>query len=169
MSEPSGALTPAPISDAPPSAELPRHLERLAWLMDQSITVPGTRFKLGLDSLIGLVPGVGDVVGLVISAWIVISAARAGARRPTIVRMIINVIRDSVLGSVPVVGDVFDMVSRANVANIKLLREDLLAQQQSAQQRAWWQRYGLILIASGALLVTGFAIYGAVQLISKLL
>ncbi len=101
-------------------------LERLDWianLMDSAVVVPGINVKVGLDSLIGLVPGIGDTVTTVISLWMVKEAHELGAPKHIIVRMIGNVALDGVVGAVPLLGDAFDVLFRANRRNMKLLRE----------------------------------------------
>jgi hypothetical protein len=96
-------------------------LRRLAHALDDLFTVPGTDYRFGLDPLIGLVPGVGDVPTSVASAYIVAQAAALGVPRATLARMLLVVVVDSVVGSVPVVGDLFDAVWKANSRNIALL------------------------------------------------
>jgi hypothetical protein len=100
-----------------------RRLVRLAWWLDSSIPVPGTRFRFGLDALIGLVPGVGDVVGLAISSYIVAQAARLGAPRALLARMATNIGIETIVGAVPLLGDLFDAAWKANQRNVRLLDE----------------------------------------------
>jgi hypothetical protein len=96
-------------------------LRRLAHALDDLFTVPGTDYRFGLDPLVGLVPGVGDIPTSVASAYIVAQAAALGVPRATLVRMLLVVVVDSVVGSVPVVGDLFDAVWKANDRNVALL------------------------------------------------
>jgi hypothetical protein len=105
-------------------ADLAR-LDRLARLLDSSLRVPGTGIRLGLDSLIGLVPGVGDAAALLVSAYIVAEARRHGASKGLILRMLGNVAIDSTVGAIPVLGDAFDIFWRANQRNLRLLRAHL--------------------------------------------
>ena len=98
-------------------------LERLAWLLDSAFVVPGTRFRVGLDALIGLVPGVGDLVGAALSAYIVAAAARRGLPRSVLLRMALNVGLEALVGIVPIVGDLFDAAWKANQRNVALLRQ----------------------------------------------
>lgn len=98
-------------------------LARLAWWLDSSIVVPGTRFRIGLDALIGLVPGVGDLVGAALSAYIVAAAARRGTPGSVLLRMALNVGIDAVVGAVPILGDLFDAAWKANQRNVALLRQ----------------------------------------------
>lgn len=96
-------------------------LERIAWLLDSSIRVPGTRFRIGLDPLIGLFPVLGDLIGVLLSSYIVLGAARLGAPRRVLVRMLLNLGIEGVLGAVPLAGDVFDAAWKANQRNVRLL------------------------------------------------
>jgi hypothetical protein len=97
-------------------------LERLASLLDAAIRIPGTRFRIGLDPLLGLIPGVGDGLGALLSSHIIAEAARLGAPRATILRMVANVAIEALIGVVPVLGDLFDAAWRANQRNVALLR-----------------------------------------------
>jgi hypothetical protein len=97
----------------------------LARLLDSAIAIPGTNFRVGLDALIGLVPGLGDFAGAAMSGYIVLAAARLGVPKPVLFRMIMNVAIDGVVGSVPVLGDVFDAGWRSNTRNTALLDRHL--------------------------------------------
>ncbi len=99
-----------------------KRLDSLAYLLDNSIPIPGTGARVGLDALIGLVPGIGDVAGTAMSGYIVMQAARMGAPASVIARMVMNVGIETVVGSVPFLGDLFDAGWKANARNIKLLR-----------------------------------------------
>lgn len=101
------------------------HLESLAYVLDNSIRIPGTDIRFGLDALIGLVPGVGDVAGGALSAYIVVQAARMGTPVPVLIRMLLNLLVEVVFGAVPVLGDVFDAGFKANVRNLELLNRSL--------------------------------------------
>ena len=93
--------------------------------MDSQFEVPGTSIKVGLDSLIGLVPGVGDLISTAVSVWLIREARRLGASRWLVARMIWNVAVDTTIGIVPVVGDMFDVAWKANRKNIELLARHL--------------------------------------------
>lgn len=98
-----------------------RRLAQLAWLLDNSIPLPGTRYRIGLDAIIGLVPGLGDVVGVLLSGYIVREAARLGVPPSVLTRMAFNVAVEGLVGLVPFVGDVFDAAWKANQRNLALL------------------------------------------------
>jgi len=102
-----------------PSA-LPQ-LRRFAFWLDAGIAVPGTSIRVGLDPLLGLVPGLGDAAGALLAAWILVEAIRLGAARSTLARIASNIAVDALIGAVPVVGDVFDVIWKANLKNVALL------------------------------------------------
>jgi hypothetical protein len=108
-------------------AERLKRLDSLAYLLDNSIPIPGTGARVGLDAVIGLVPGIGDVAGTAMSGYIVVQAARMGTPASVIARMVLNVGIETVVGSVPFLGDLFDAGWKANARNIKLLRGSVLA------------------------------------------
>ncbi len=99
-----------------------QRLDVLAWFLDSSIPVPGTRLRIGLDPLLGLIPVVGDLVGMLFSAYILVQAARLGIPRVTLMRMGFNVTLEAVVGIVPFAGDAFDFWWQANRKNVDLLK-----------------------------------------------
>jgi hypothetical protein len=105
--------------------QLRRRLGRIAWLLDSSIPLPGTRFRIGVDAIIGLIPGVGDLLGALLSSYIVREAARVGAPPSVLIRMAWNVAIEAVVGMVPLLGDVFDAAWKANQRNFALLEAHL--------------------------------------------
>jgi hypothetical protein len=100
-------------------------LEALAWVLDRAIRVPGTNFRVGLDGVLGLVPGIGDAITTALALWFVYEAHRINVPGHVIARMLGNVAIDSVVGAVPVVGDLFDFAFKANIRNLELLRRHL--------------------------------------------
>ncbi len=102
-----------------------RDIEALARWLDTRFTVPGTNWRFGLDSLIGLVPGVGDGITALLGAYIIMRARELGAPNTLLARMAGNLAIDSVLGAVPIVGDVFDFAFKSNAKNIRLLQRHL--------------------------------------------
>ena len=92
--------------------------------MDESVRLPGG-YRIGWDGIIGLIPGVGDFAGLLISLYIVNSARSAGASIATLARMLLNVALEAVIGIIPIVGDVFDFMFKANTRNMSLLKRHL--------------------------------------------
>jgi hypothetical protein len=109
-----------------PDSKLPQDLvalRRFAYYMDEAFTIPGTPIKVGLDAVIGLIPGVGDVIGGILSSWIVIGALRHRVPARIILRMIFNIGVDLTIGAVPLAGDVFDFLYEENVKNMRLLEK----------------------------------------------
>lgn len=100
-------------------------LEALSHLLDSAFVLPGTKQRIGFDALIGLVPGVGDAVTTLLSAYIIWEARRLGLPKRKIARMIANVGLDSLVGIIPFAGDAFDVFFRANRRNMKIVREHL--------------------------------------------
>jgi hypothetical protein len=100
-------------------------LEGLARLMDGVFVLPGTNIRLGLDVIIGLVPVAGDVVSGVISSYLIWEARQLGAPKWLIARMVVNTLLDTTVGAIPVLGDAFDVMFRANMKNMALLRRHM--------------------------------------------
>ena len=98
---------------------------RLADLLDTKFVVPGTNWRFGLDSIIGLVPGIGDLVTTGLGAYIIYRARELGAPGWLIARMTANLAIDGVIGAIPLVGDVFDFAFRSNAKNVRMLRRYL--------------------------------------------
>ena len=98
-------------------------LRTVSHYLDNAIEIPGTNYRIGLDPILGLVPGVGDTTAAAMSAYILVEAAMLGVPRATLARMFGNVLLDTVFGSLPVVGDIFDAVWKANARNVRLLEE----------------------------------------------
>ena len=96
-------------------------LRRLAVLLDDSIPIPGTGFRIGVESIIGLSPGAGDLAGGAFSLYILLQAARMGVPRSLLARMGWNLAVDVVVGAVPLLGDLFDAGFKANMRNLALL------------------------------------------------
>ncbi|HYH40346.1 MAG TPA: DUF4112 domain-containing protein [Burkholderiales bacterium] len=97
-----------------------QRIARIAWLLDNSIPLPGMRFRIGLDAILGLIPGIGDVLGVLLSSYIVREAARAGAPPSVLARMTFNVALEGLVGMIPFLGDAFDAVWKANQRNLAL-------------------------------------------------
>lgn len=98
-------------------------LDTTTKLLDNQFRIPGTEIRFGFDFIIGLVPGVGDVVSLGISGMLVSVMARKGASGMVIVKMLWNILLDGVIGAIPILGDIFDLSYRANRRNLTLLKE----------------------------------------------
>jgi hypothetical protein len=120
-------MKPEVIPEARPIANdrdqaVARNLERVAWLMDRAITIPGTKITVGLDALLGLLPLGGDVLtGIVQAALVLVALRHYRVPRSVAARMMANVAIDIAIGSIPLLGDLFDVAFKANTRNIKLL------------------------------------------------
>ncbi len=97
-----------------------RRLERLAGLLDDRFRIPGTRWRFGLDSLIGLAPGIGDAAGAIMSIYIIAEAARLGVPKRVILRMLANMGIDTAIGAIPLAGDLFDAAYKSNRRNVNI-------------------------------------------------
>jgi hypothetical protein len=97
----------------------------IAYWLDDAFRIPGTRIRFGLDPLIGLVPGLGDIVGGLLSTYVVVEAVRAKAPPALLLRMLTNLGVDMILAAVPIAGDLFDAGWKANSKNLSLLRQHI--------------------------------------------
>jgi hypothetical protein len=104
-------------------AERLARLDALATLLDTALVIPGINVRFGADALIGLIPGIGDLITAALSLFIVREAHQLGAPLHVLVRMLANIAIDAGIGAVPLVGDAFDVLWRANRRNVRLLRE----------------------------------------------
>lgn len=107
------------------TAKILRRVKRIAWLTDTAWRIPFTKMRFGLDPLMGLIPGLGDGVMLVVSVYTLMLAHKAGAPGQLLTRMGANIAVDFGAGSIPVIGDIFDLVFKSNVRNLNLLTEFL--------------------------------------------
>jgi hypothetical protein len=115
-----------------------RRLSRVAWLLDSSIPLPFIKFRVGLDALLGLIPGIGDLLGVVMSSFIVREAARLGAPPALLTRMAFNVALEGIVGLVPLLGDLFDAAWKANKRNVALLEAHLEDSRRTARSSRWF-------------------------------
>ncbi len=140
----------------PPESEAEREARRrlnfLAWLLDSSIPIPGTQLTIGLDALIGLLPFIGDLIGVALSSYILAEANRMGVGRAILTRMAFNVAIEGVVGIVPLFGDAFDAAWKANQKNVRLLND--WAEQPHRTRRA----SGLFLAGLTAALLAFFGV-----------
>ncbi|MEH2232208.1 MAG: DUF4112 domain-containing protein [Nostoc sp.] len=100
-------------------------IRKLSRLMDTSIRIPLTSFRIGIDPIIGLVPGAGDLISTAFSAYIIFLATRFGIPRQDLAKMIFNVGLETVVGTVPLVGDLFDAFYKSNIRNLAILEQHL--------------------------------------------
>ncbi|HSS19091.1 MAG TPA: DUF4112 domain-containing protein [Pyrinomonadaceae bacterium] len=145
------------------SVKLDDSLERLSWLLDDLIRIPGVNWRFGLDALVGLIPGFGDTATSLASFYILVSAVRYGVPKVTLLRMALNIGIDYVLGSVPLVGDLFDAFWKSNHMNVALLRKRATVSADEAREGKLsdWLFVGAIIVvlATLALGAAAFSIY----------
>lgn len=115
--------------------------------------MPATTFRIGLDPLLGLIPGLGDAVGAVLASWIVVEAARLGASRATLIRMAANVALDACAGAIPILGDVFDFAWKANIRNVELLERQLAAPRDARRADRFF-----VAVVAGGIVALGIAL-----------
>ncbi|MBC8031439.1 MAG: DUF4112 domain-containing protein [Pyrinomonadaceae bacterium] len=148
------------------SVKIDESLERLSWLMDDLIKIPGLNWRLGLDALVGLIPGFGDTATTLVSFYILAASVRYGVPKITMLRMGLNLGIDYVVGSLPLVGDLFDAWWKSNQRNVTLLSERATVSASEVRQGKLsdWLFVGLIM-----LLLAGLAVGAAVVSIYLLL
>lgn len=133
-----------------------RWVEHVARLMDSQFRLPGTRFRFGLDPLLGLVPIVGDLSSTAVSVVLLLTMLRHGASGAVVVRMALNILIDTVVGAIPVIGNVFDFTFKSNERNVALLRRHYAEGQHSGSGK------GLVmLLILGFLVVFGLVAWGS--------
>jgi hypothetical protein len=128
------------------------NLDALSHLLDDFIHVPGTRFRLGLDGIVGFIPGIGDVIGGIASSIIIIAAWSRGVAAVTVARMVMTVAIETIGGALPIVGNLFDIGWKANRRNYKLLTGSIAQPRRTASQS--WLVLGVIcLVLAGLMLL----------------
>lgn len=131
-----------------------RHIRVFARLLDQSILLPGG-YRIGIDPIIGLIPGIGDLIGTALSLYLVYQAARLGISKSVLLRMSGNVLLEMLIGEIPILGDIFDAVWKANVRNARLveLHHRPMQPERSAKKIFWFMVilvFGILSIGIGA-------------------
>ena len=137
-----------------------KSLDKLSKLMDAQFTIPGTNIKFGLDALIGLVPGVGDLSTFAISGYMLFIMAKNGASGFVLARMILNILVDAIVGAVPILGDIFDVAFKANIRNMRLMNQHY---KEGKHKGSAWK------VIVPVLIILLFIIIGIVWLAYKLL
>jgi hypothetical protein len=135
-----------PLIDENQALESASALDRvrsLSHLLDNAIPVPGTNYSFGLDPIIGLLPAGGDLVGTILSAYIVLEGTRFRLSIPTLSRMVFNIVLEMIVGAIPFIGDLFDVGWKANVRNLRLIESHL---QNPTTSRAADNRFFIILV-----------------------
>jgi hypothetical protein len=140
------------VTDADPLARA-RALTRL---LDSAATIPGTGIRFGLDPILGLVPGLGDVAGAALAGYLVLLAQRLGAPRAVVLRMLANVAMDTAGGTIPLVGDAFDVAFKSSSRNLALLERAL--ERPTGTKRASKLLVAATLVGLALLVVAGLAV-----------
>jgi hypothetical protein len=140
-----------------------RRVRALARVLDTALRVPGTRIRFGLDSIVGLVPGAGDLVTSILSGYIVLASARLGVPPWVVLRMILNLGVDTLVGSVPLAGDLFDVGFKANVRNAALLERHMEqpdATRSSSRLAVLAAIAGVVILVAGGIALAVVAVRG---------
>ncbi|CAE6940458.1 DUF4112 domain-containing protein [Vibrio sp. B1FLJ16] len=137
-----------------------KQLQRLAWVLDSSIRLPGG-YRIGGDGIIGLIPGFGDALGAGLSSYIVIKAVSLNVPIIVLIRMMINVVLELVIGVIPIIGDMFDFMYKANERNVKLINEHLDSPHRTRRQ----SRYIVLVLL---LVILGMIVLATVLVVSLL-
>lgn len=138
-----------------------RRLRRISHLLDNAIPIPGTKHRIGLDPILGLIPGGGDLVGSIFAGYVVFKSAQMGVPQETLIKMATNIVFDTVAGTVPVAGDLLDVAWKANVKNIELL-DAHLGSPEPTGKKADWLFVALLLL--GLMLIVGGVIFLSVMI-----
>jgi hypothetical protein len=107
---------------SPSIVDAERRIAFVARMLDDLVTIPGTRQRLGLDSVVGLIPGIGDLASAAVGGWVILEAARFRLPGIVLARMVVNTLVDLVIGAIPLLGDLFDIVFKSNSRNLALFR-----------------------------------------------
>ena len=150
-----GTLAPEPRT----RAEVERSLDQLSLLMDGLFRIPGTGWRIGLDAIVGLIPGVGDLATTGVSLYILAAGVRYRVPKVTLLRMAANVGVDYALGAIPVVGDIFDAAWKSNQMNVELLKQRASVTPEEARHGrvSDWLFLGVIVLGLLVLLVGSVA------------
>lgn len=140
-----------------PSGLSDEQLDSLADLLDSAFPIPGTNWRIGLDPIVGLIPGIGDLIMSVFSFLIVFAAWQRNLPKVTIARMVGNIAIDTLVGSMPIVGDIFDAAWKSNKKNVALLKRATAEQAEGAglmtQARDWGALVLLVLSAAAMIAI----------------
>ncbi len=141
-------------------ADVERSLDQLSHLMDGLLRIPGTGWRVGLDALVGLVPGVGDFATTAVSFYILAAGVRYRVPKVTLLRMASNVAVDYLVGAVPFVGDLFDVAWKSNQMNVELLRQRASVSPEEARRGRMsdWLFLGVIFVGLLVLLAGSLAL-----------
>ncbi len=140
-----------------------KQLDWIAKLMDAQFSIPGTNFRFGLDGIIGLIPGAGDLSTLAISGYLLTIMAKNGASGYVLARMVLNVLIDAIFGMIPILGDIFDIAFKANMRNLKLMKEHYV---EGRHRGGAWKVIVPVIVV--LFIVVGLIIWGTYELLAKI-
>ena len=106
-------------------------LKRLSHNLDEAFTIPGTERKIGIDPIIGLIPGGGDLIGGALSIYIMHAGIRMGMPRSVIIQMFGNIALEFIIGCIPIIGDLFDAMWKSNQRNVKLIEDSIISEEKN--------------------------------------
>ena len=129
----------------------------LAIIMDEFVRLPGTKFKVGLDPIIGLLPGLGDTGSALVSAFALIQAARIGVPKVLLARMSLNILINELIGIVPIVGDAFSFWFKSNARNYQIIK-NYIASPSRVARRSDWIFVIAVLVLLGAIVACGLVV-----------
>lgn len=134
---------------------------KFAELLDSRFTIPGTKIKVGIDPILGLVSGIGDLASAFLSIYFMFYAAKSGAKSSVLIRMFVNILADLTIGAIPILGDIFDVTWKANLRNAKLLEKlEINPEELESQSKIliWILFLLLAIILIGVIIAIGWAV-----------
>ena len=134
-------------------------LKLLSKRLDNNFIIPGTKYKIGLDPIIGAVPVIGDLIGALLSTYIMYSGIKIGVPRSIVAQMATNIALDFTIGWIPIIGDIFDIIWKANQRNVKLIEESIVVEEKESATANYMIIAGLVII----LIVTIFVILAVIS------
>lgn len=143
-------------------------LRVISRVFDELVRVPGTRLRFGLDAVLGLLPGGGDLIGGAVSAYAILIAARLGAPPTVIARMVINIAVDTIIGAIPLLGDLFDVGFKSNRMNLQLLERYEIAPEQVKRGSIAVVALALLIIVALMVLVAMLTLWVGHQIVAAL-
>ena len=134
-------------------------LKLLSKRLDNNFIIPGTKYKIGLDPIIGAIPVIGDLIGALLSTYIMYSGIKMGVSRSIVAQMATNIALDFAIGWIPIIGDIFDIIWKANQRNVKLIEESIVVEEKESATANYIIIAGLVIV----LIVTIFVILAVIS------
>lgn len=146
-----------------PAASRFKNIELLARLMDSQFRIPGTNIRFGVDGILGLIPGAGDLSTFAVSGYILWMMAQNGASGFVLARMTLNILLDATIGAIPLIGDIFDIAFKANMRNLRLMQEHYI---EGRHKGGAWKIVVPVLLV--LLIIIVAVIYGVYKLLAAI-